>query len=128
LNRLRRGTTRRKYAPLKAIRLANVRNDTILLDALADGQPYESWPQFTLTAQAQLNAFFGEADDRGVPPDRVHPGESVESVLAASQAAVAGPPATPAAAEALERVFELLPALDREGRQRVMARCQPMDS
>ena len=36
-----------EYAPLKAIRLANVRNDTILLDALADDQPRAAGPAFS---------------------------------------------------------------------------------
>jgi uncharacterized protein (DUF1330 family) len=71
-----------EYAPLKPIRLANARNDTILVDALADGQPYESRPMFSDEDWMRLDMFFAEAERRGIPPDRFHPGESIESVLA----------------------------------------------
>src|SRR5262245_53023961 len=110
-----------EYAPLKAIRQANVRNDTVLMDALADDQPYEARPVFSDTDWARLDAFFAKAERRGIPPDRFYPGEPIESVLAAS---VAEEPA----AAALERALALLPALDRAGRQRVMARCQALDA
>jgi uncharacterized protein (DUF1330 family) len=121
-----------EYAPLKPIRLANARNDAILVDALADGQPYESRPVLSDQGWAQLDAFFAEAERRGIPPDRFHPGEPIESVLAPSATEAARPPATAAAAEtpqpALERVLALLPALDQEGRRKVMARCQVLDA
>lgn len=114
-----------EYAPLKAIRLANARNDTILVDALADDQTNQSIPAWSDEERAQMLAFLAEAERRGVPPDRFHPGEPIESVLAAE---AARPPATTAAADtpeaALERVLALLPALDGEGRQRVITRCQ----
>jgi uncharacterized protein (DUF1330 family) len=120
-----------EYAPLKAIRLANIRNDTILVDALADGQGPET-AQRSDEERARFIAFLAEAERRGVPPDRFRPGESIESVLAASAAEAARPPAPATAAEtpeaALERALALLPALDPEGRQRVMARCQALDA
>jgi hypothetical protein len=121
-----------EYAPLKAMRLAHARIDIILADALADDQPYESSPQLTDTARARLDAFLAEAARRGVPPDRFHPGETVEAVLAGLAAKAASPPTPPEraalpAAEALERVEALLPALDREGRERVLARCRELD-
>ena len=50
-----------EYAPLKAIRLANVRNDTILLDALADDQPRAAGPAFSDA-------------ERMSPPPRPRPG------------------------------------------------------
>ena len=118
-----------EYAPLKAIRLANVRNDTILVDALADDQTPASIPPFADEERARVLAFLAEAERRGVPPDRFHPGETVESVLAGLDAAApAAEPSTGAEgpAAALERVRALLPALDREGRQRVLARCQQL--
>jgi hypothetical protein len=82
--------------------------------------------------QARLNAFFVEAQRKGVPPDRFHPGEPIESVLTPPATQATRRPATAAAAEtpeaALERVLALLPELDREGHQRVMARCQALDA
>jgi uncharacterized protein (DUF1330 family) len=108
-----------EYAPLKPIRLANARNDTILVDALADDQPYEARPVFSDEDWARLDAFFAEAARRGVPPDRFHPGEPIKSVLAASPTEAARAPAPAAPAEvpvaALEQVLALLASLDREG-------------
>jgi uncharacterized protein (DUF1330 family) len=121
-----------EYAPLKAIRLANARNDTILIDALADDEPIEAAPPYTDDARARVLAFLAAAERAGVPPDRFHPGVPIEAVRAAA-AQAATPPAPPAgaavpAAEALDRIEALLPALEREGRQRVMARCQELDA
>ena len=81
-------------------------------------------------AGARLDAFLAEAERRGVPPDRFHPGEPIEAVLAASGAepSPAPAPGDGTSAAALERVLSLLPALDPEGRQRVMARCQALDA
>jgi uncharacterized protein (DUF1330 family) len=120
-----------EYAPLKAVRLANARNDTILVDALADGETVPPGPTLTDAARAEVTAFLAAAEQRGVPPDRFHPGESLASVLAAGAAAPAPPPAPPPgaavpAAEALGRVEALLPALDRVGRERVLARCREL--
>jgi uncharacterized protein (DUF1330 family) len=121
-----------EYAPLKPIRLTNASNDTILVDALADNQPWTSRPVFSDEDWARLDAFFAEAERRGNPPDRFHPGEPLESVLAATATEAARPPTTAAAAEspeaALERVLTLLPALNSEGRQLVVARCQALDA
>jgi len=110
-----------EYAPLKAIRLAHVRNDTILIDALADDQTIESGPPILPEERARLLAFFAEAERRGIPPDRFHPGESIESMV---QAVAAEPPTQ----VAFEQVAALLPALDRDGRQRIMARCRELDA
>jgi uncharacterized protein (DUF1330 family) len=63
-----------EYAPLKAIRLANVRNDTILVDALADDQTIAA-VRPTDDQRAKLHAFLAEAERRGrdgrpLPPRR----------------------------------------------------------
>jgi hypothetical protein len=74
----------------------------------------------------RLDAFFAEAERRGVPPDRFRPREPLESVARGAAAESADVPAPPAAA--LERVAELLPALDHEGRRWVVARCRELDA
>ena len=110
-----------EYAPLKAIRLANVRNDTILLDGLAADQPRTAGPAFSDAERAQLLAFLAEAERRGIPPDRFRPGEPIESAVPAAAAE------SPAAA-AFDQVAALLPALDRAGRRRLMEQCRDLDA
>jgi uncharacterized protein (DUF1330 family) len=110
-----------EYAPLKAIRLAQARNDTILLDALAADQPLAAGPARSDAERAQLRAFLAEAERRGVPPDRFRPGEPVEAVVPA--AAAESP-----AAVAFDQVMTLLPALDRAGRRRLMEQCRDLDA
>jgi uncharacterized protein (DUF1330 family) len=119
-----------EYAPLKAIRLAHARNDTILVDALADEQAYESRPMWSDAERDRLDAFFAEAERRGIPPDRFRPGVPLEAAVAEAAAEPAASPA-PTTAErsaALERVLALLPTLDPAGRRRVVARCRELDA
>jgi hypothetical protein len=100
------------------------------VDALEDDQTLADGPPFSAEDQARLLTFLGEAERRGVPPDRFHPGEPIESVLvpSAAEAAAHPPAAAKAPAAALEQVLALLASLDSEGRQQVMARCQTLDA
>ena len=114
-----------EYAPLKAIRLAHARNDTILVDALADAQAYETRPMWSDAERDRLDAFFAAAERQGIPPDRFRPGVPLEDAVAEPEASPV--PAAEVSA-ALERVLALLPALNPEGCRRVVARCRELDT
>jgi hypothetical protein len=105
-----------EYAPLKVIRWRT---------CATTPSWWTSWPTtnrlaFSNEDWARLDALSAEAERRGVPTDRFHPGEPIESVLAASEAESAGPPVMDAAAEtrepAQEQVLALLPARARPRR------------